>query len=86
MSDTEVMILDTQVRQYSVHLTPREIEIAVLITEGVDRAEIAKRMGISRKTVDTHRGHLIRKLGFPKSTSVEALIARWVIKNGLVAL
>ena len=44
-------------------LTEREIEVAQAVAHGLDKHEIAKSMGISLKTFDTHRGHVLKKLG-----------------------
>lgn len=43
-------------------LTAREREVASMLCRGFKNAEIAKSMGISIKTIDTHRGHLLEKL------------------------
>ena len=43
-------------------LTPREVEVATLLCRGFKNAEIGDAMGISGKTVDTHRGHILKKL------------------------
>lgn len=45
-----------------VNLTPREREVADMLCRGFKNAEIAKATGISIKTVDTHRGHVLSKL------------------------
>lgn len=44
-------------------LSDRELEILNLIGKGLMTAEIAAQLGISGKTVETHRGNLRRKLG-----------------------
>lgn len=44
-----------------VHLTPREHEILQLVGAGKTTKEIARDLGISPKTVEFHRGHLMRK-------------------------
>lgn len=44
-------------------LSPREFQVFFLLVEGVRPKEIAARLGISPKTVDTYRVHLMRKLG-----------------------
>ena len=46
-----------------VHLTPREKEILGLVGNGLTTKEIARDLGISPKTVEFHRGHLMRKFG-----------------------
>lgn len=42
-------------------LTPREFEVAKMIAWGNDPREIAKALGISIKTYDTHRLHILAK-------------------------
>ncbi|MCU7495252.1 MAG: response regulator transcription factor [Ignavibacteria bacterium] len=44
-------------------LTQREIEILKLIGEGYTSNEIAARTGLSKRTIDSHRIHLMSKLG-----------------------
>ena len=44
-----------------VRLTPREREILELVGTGKTTKEIARQLGISPKTVEFHRGHLMRK-------------------------
>ena len=44
-------------------LTAREREVLVLLTEGLTNREIGERLFISRKTADTHIGHIFEKLG-----------------------
>lgn len=47
----------------SVHLTPREREIAPLIGQGMTSKQIGARLGISHRTVETHRSRLMKKFG-----------------------
>jgi len=44
------------------HITKREREILLLLAEGIKNAEIAERLFISPRTVETHKTHLLRKL------------------------
>jgi DNA-binding NarL/FixJ family response regulator len=44
-------------------LTPREREIFDKMGEGLTPSEIAKRLGVSAKTVETHKENMKRKLG-----------------------
>lgn len=44
-------------------LSPREFQVFSLLVEGVRPKEIAARLGVSPKTVDTYRVQLMRKLG-----------------------
>ena len=43
-------------------LTPREEQIVRLISEGLTSSEIAEKLFVSKRTIDTHRTHLIQKL------------------------
>ena len=64
------------------HLTEREIEILRLIAEEHTKQEIADKLSISPRTVDTHRHNLILKLE-AKNT---AGLVRFAIKHKLVQL
>jgi DNA-binding NarL/FixJ family response regulator len=51
-------------------LTPRERGIVSLIAAGKSTREIALALGISVKTVETHRQHIMVKLGCRKATEI----------------
>lgn len=65
-----------------VILSPRETEVAALLATGLDHHEISARLGIGVKTVDTHRGHVLKKLRLRNNSD----ITRHVIKLGWVDL
>lgn len=44
-------------------LTPREREVLELLIAGKGNKEVALQLGLSRKTVDIHRSHVMMKLG-----------------------
>ena len=44
-------------------LTEREREIATLIADGASSKEAGRRLGISPRTVELHRAHIMEKLG-----------------------
>ena len=44
------------------HMTPREIQIAQLVCQGLGNEEIANRLNIKQGTVKTHVRNLYRKL------------------------
>ncbi|HEX3785717.1 MAG TPA: LuxR C-terminal-related transcriptional regulator [Pseudonocardiaceae bacterium] len=56
-------------------LTRREAQIAHLIANGVTNKAIATRLTISRRTVEVHVDHILRKLNFTSRTQV----AVWVV-------
>ena len=61
-------------------LTAREREALQLIAEGTSNKEVADVLGISVRTVETHRLHLMRKL---KVRSVSEL-TRYAIRNRII--
>ena len=52
-----------RVRRLFATLTPREREVMVLATQGLTNKEIGRRLGISPRTVESHRARLMEKLG-----------------------
>lgn len=63
-------------------LTPREREIAQMLAEGRSNKEVANRLDISVKTVETHRSALMRKIG--ARTVVD--IVRYAVRNNLTSM
>jgi DNA-binding NarL/FixJ family response regulator len=61
-------------------LTGREREIVQLVSEGKSNKEMAAMLGISVKTVETHRSHLTQKLG---SASVAHLV-HYAVRNRMI--
>ncbi len=61
-------------------LTPRQREVLQLIAEGLSNKEIASRLDLSVKTVETHRTELMERLGIH---GVAGLV-RYAIRGGLV--
>lgn len=61
-------------------LSPRETEILRLIALGYTSAEIAEQLHLSRRTVETHRAHVHRKLGL---TSRSQLV-RYALRSHLI--
>jgi DNA-binding NarL/FixJ family response regulator len=62
-------------------LTPREREIVQLLAEARSNKEISTILGISVKTVETHRASVMRKLGI---SSIVDLV-HYAIRNNLVS-
>ncbi|GAA3347293.1 helix-turn-helix transcriptional regulator [Amorphoplanes nipponensis] len=57
-------------------LTPREREVAVLISDGLTNPELARRLYISPKTAAVHVSNILRKLGVSSRTEVGELVGR----------
>ncbi|GLW12129.1 LuxR family transcriptional regulator [Microtetraspora sp. NBRC 13810] len=64
-------------RERSAPLTPREEEVADLVAAGLTNKEIAQRLVVGRRTVDTHVEHILAKLDF----SARSQIAAWAIRH-----
>jgi DNA-binding NarL/FixJ family response regulator len=61
-------------------LTQREREVLRLLADGESNREVAERLSISAKTVETHRANVMRKLG---ASSIVDLV-HYAIRNGIV--
>ena len=61
-------------------LTGREREVLQLVAEGLSSKEIAISLGVSTKTVETHRSNLMNKLNIRKASK----LVRVAIQEGLV--
>lgn len=61
-------------------LTDRELDVLRLVASGRTNKEMAAELGISRRTVETHRGNLMRKLDIH---SVAGL-TRFALEHGLL--
>ncbi|GAB2517175.1 response regulator [Lysobacter humi (ex Lee et al. 2017)] len=62
--------------------SPRELEIALLLVQGLRQEQIAKRLNLSPKTVNTHKSRMFEKLGLAISDTVG--LARLAAQYGLV--
>ena len=58
----------------SAFLGKRELEVARLVAEGLSNKQIAARLFISDRTVATHVGNILNKLGF----NSRAQVASWM--------
>lgn len=65
----------------NTEITKREREILQLIVEGNTSKEIAQKLYISPRTVDTHRANLMKKL---ELNNIAELV-RYAIKNNLIS-
>lgn len=64
----------------AARLSKRELEILRYLAAGNTNREIAKFLGISVKTVDTHRGHVLKKLALRNNAD----LTRFAIRHGLI--
>jgi DNA-binding NarL/FixJ family response regulator len=84
------LVLDGCLRRWQYHksgtmlprLTPREREIVQIIGEGGTSRDLAVVLGISVKTVETHRNNIMQKLGFHNV----AELVLYAVRNDIVHL
>jgi DNA-binding NarL/FixJ family response regulator len=61
-------------------LTARQREIVQLVAEGKSNKEMAQMLGISVRTIETHRAHIMRQLGMRSVVQV----VRYAVRNHIV--
>lgn len=61
-------------------LTQREREVFQLAADGLSNPQIAERLSLSARTVEMHRGNLMKKLGLKSQTDLVKL----AVKRGMV--
>lgn len=62
-------------------LSKREFQVMCYLADGMTNREVARELGISVKTVDTHRGHVLKKLRLRNNSD----ITRFAIRHGFIA-
>ena len=69
-------------KQPFIQLTTREREVLALIAEGQSNKEVANRLGIGVRTIETHRERIMEKLNI----HTIAGLTRFAIRNGVISL
>lgn len=57
-------------------LSPREMEVAQMLVQGMRQEEIARRLSLSAKTINTHKSNLFDKLAINDSIALARLASR----------
>jgi DNA-binding NarL/FixJ family response regulator len=63
-------------------LADRELDVFLLIGQGVKTADIAARLHLSVKTVETYRDRIRQKLHLSNGTQLVHFATQWGLKNG----
>ena len=72
----------TSSRRISVdRLSNRELQVLELIGNGVGTAEIAERMNLSVKTVETYRQRIRQKLSLKNGAALASFASQWVLQE-----
>jgi DNA-binding NarL/FixJ family response regulator len=74
------LLADRRQRSTSLELSGREREVLILVVEGLANKQIARRLGISEKTVKGHLTNLFQRIGVSDRTQA----ALWAERNGLL--
>jgi len=69
------------VRRRLEKLTPRQMEVLRLMAEGLTTPEIARRLLLSTKTIETHRGEIMKRVGIHDLVG----LVRYAMRVGLVS-
>jgi two-component system response regulator NreC len=64
------------------NISPREMEVLKLFAEGMSNREIADKLFISIRTVETHKNNIMRKINL--KTTVD--LVKFAIKNNIIEL
>jgi NarL family two-component system response regulator LiaR len=65
--------LPDEKKRENLGITPRELEVLVLIAEGMSNREIAEKLFVSENTVKTHSSRVFDKLGAKRRTQAVQL-------------
>ncbi len=68
--------LDRRGRPCGEYLTPAELDVVRLVSEGLGNKDIAARLFISPRTVETHLTHVYTKLGLASRVQLAQETAR----------
>ena len=63
-------------------LTKREIEVLALVAAGKSNKEVSEDLAISVKTVETHKTHILIKLGLNNNTE----LIRYAVKHNIISM
>ncbi|HYS98782.1 MAG TPA: LuxR C-terminal-related transcriptional regulator [Candidatus Dormibacteraeota bacterium] len=64
-------------QEIAVRLSPRELEVATMVAEGLTNRDIAAKLFISERTADGHLEHIREKLG----VNTRAQVTAWVVRH-----
>ena len=67
-------------------LTPRELEVALLLNQGLRQEAIARQLSLSAKTVNTHKTRLFEKLGIHDNIALARLVGQYGLVDPAHAL
>lgn len=82
MLDLLVTDKTTEQREPLETLSDREIEVFEMIGRGMITKQIAARLGLSHKTIETYREHIKQKLNLANASELTRHAVQWVLEQG----
>src|SRR5438309_9010831 len=73
---------DAPPEKSAVRLSPRELEVASMVAQGLTNREIAAKLFISERTADGHLEHIREKL----RVNTRAQVTAWIVRREAVEL
>lgn len=67
-------------------LSPRELEVSLLLVQGLRQEQIAKRLSLSAKTVSTHKSRVFEKLEISDTIALARLLGQYGLLEPAFAL
>jgi len=64
------------------NLSDRELEVFEMVGQGLTTKQIARKLDLSHKTIETHREKIKAKLNLRNSTELSRHATQWVLENG----
>lgn len=85
---TSALILENLTRSHGqqkraplAQLSARELEVFQWLGRGFSTREISRQLHVGIKTIETHRMHIKKKMGFASATAMTAFAARWIASD-----
>ena len=62
-----------------VELTPTETKVVQLVAKGLSNREVAEKLSVSRRTIESHVSNMLNKTSLKNRTE----LARWAMENSM---
>ncbi len=68
--------------QGNVELTPTELKVVQLVAQGMANREIAEKLNVSQRTIESHVSNMLHKTGLHNRTE----LTQWAIESNIIFL
>jgi len=66
----------------NVELTPTELKVVQLVAQGLANREIAAKLNVSQRTIESHVSNMLHKTGLHNRTE----LTQWAIESNIIFL